>query len=162
MTTSVQTTATTSPIEASRRRTVVYWIVSLPVLLETAAGIQWDFARNPTVVDALETIRFPDYMADVLGVAKILALLAILPPGMARAKEWAYAGLCFVYFGASACHFAVDDGIGATLTPAVLGAITLASWVLRPASRRDPKPLHQAFLLGRLLGHQGIGPAAPK
>lgn len=76
---------------ASRRRTVVYWIVSLPVLLETAAGIQWDFARNPTVVDALETIRFPDYMADVLGVAKILALLAILPPGMARAKEWAYA-----------------------------------------------------------------------
>lgn len=46
---------------SGRRRDVVYWLVSLTVLAETAAGIQWDFARNPAVVEALNTIRFPDY-----------------------------------------------------------------------------------------------------
>lgn len=129
----------------SRRQQAVYWVMSLPVLVETALGIQWDFARNPTVVEALDTIRFPDYMADVLGTAKILALVALLVPGFPRLKEWAYAGLVFVYVGAAACHFAVDDDLAAILTPLVLAAIALASWALRPASRRDPKPLPQAL-----------------
>jgi hypothetical protein len=130
-----------APPATSTRRQVVYWVVSLPVLAETALGIQWDFARNPTVVDALATIGFPDYMADVLGVAKVLALAALLVPGFARLKEWAYAGLVFVYLGAAACHFSVDDEVGAVLTPLVLGLVALASWALRPASRRDPRPL---------------------
>ena len=125
----------------SRRHHILYWIVSLPILAETALGIQWDLARNPTVVAALTTIQFPDYMADVLGIAKILALLALLVPGFARLKEWAYAGLVFVYVGAAACHYAVGDTLAAILTPAALGVIALASWALRPASRRDPKPL---------------------
>ena len=131
---------------SGRRRSVVYWVVSLPVLAETALGIQWDFARHPTVVAALDTIQFPDYMADVLGVAKILALIALLAPGFPRLKEWAYAGLVFVYFGAAACHAAVGDTAGAILTPAVLGILALASWALRPAPRRDPRPLPEAWL----------------
>lgn len=137
----------------SRRQTVVYWLVSLPVLAETAAGIQWDFARNPAVVEALESIQFPDYMADVLGTAKILALIALLVPGFARLKEWAYAGLVFVYFGATACHLSVDDSVAHVLTPAVLGVIALVSWTLRPPSRRDPEPLPTAF--GRLIHYRG-------
>jgi len=46
-----------------------------------------------------------------------------------------------VYVGASACHLAVGDGLGAITTPLVLAAITLASWALRPPARRDPAPL---------------------
>jgi hypothetical protein len=128
-----------------RRRAVVYWVVSLPVLAETAAGIQWDFARNPTVVEVLDRIQFPDYMADVLGSTKILALAAVLAPGLPRLKEWAYAGLVFVYFGAAVCHVAVGDDLGGILTPAILGVITLASWALRPPSRRDPRPLGEVW-----------------
>ena len=123
------------------RRKAVYWVVSAPVIAETALGIQWDFARNPTVVQVLGTLQFPDYFADVLGVAKCLALAALLAPGLPRLKEWAYAGLTFVYFGASACHLLVGDTAGAVLTPFVLGVLGLASWALRPPSRRDPRPL---------------------
>jgi DoxX-like protein len=125
----------------TRRHTIVYWLVSAPVLAETAAGIQWDFARNPTVVTAIETIQFPDYFVDILGTAKCLALTALLVPGFARLKEWAYAGLVFVYFGAAASHLSVGDTVGAILTPLVLGLIATLSWVLRPPSRRDPRPL---------------------
>lgn len=142
---SVNTAGGTSVPVASRRRLVIYWLVSLPVLAETAAGIQWDFARNPTVVEALETIRFPDYMADVLGTAKILALIALLVPGFPRLKEWAYAGIVFVYVGAAVCHFAVNDTLGHILTPAVLAVIAMASWALRPPSRRDPRPLSSVW-----------------
>lgn len=128
-------------VRDTRRQKVVYWVVSAPVLAETAAGIQWDFARNPTVVQVLSTLQFPDYFADVLGGAKCLALAALLIPGFPRLKEWAYAGLTFVYFGASVCHVLVGDSTGAVLTPFVLGVLGLASWALRPPSRRDPRPL---------------------
>jgi hypothetical protein len=140
MQTAVEQSTPAAPHD-TRRQKVIYWLVSTPVLLETAAGIQWDFARNPTVVQALDTLGFPDYFADVLGAAKCLALAALLVPGFARLKEWAYAGLTFVYFGAAACHLLVGDTAGAILTPFVLGVLGLASWALRPPSRRDPRPL---------------------
>jgi O-antigen ligase len=140
MQTAVEQSTPAAPHD-TRRQKVIYWLVSAPVLLETAAGIQWDFARNPTVVQALGTLGFPDYFADVLGAAKCLALAALLVPGFARLKEWAYAGLTFVYFGAAACHLLVGDTAGAILTPFVLGVLGLASWALRPPSRRDPRPL---------------------
>ena len=120
MQTAVEQSTPAAPHD-TRRQKVIYWLVSAPVLLETAAGIQWDFARNPTVVQALGTLGFPDYFAEVLGVAKCLALAALLVPGFARLKEWAYAGLTFVYFGAAACHLLVGDTAGAILTP--------SSWV---------------------------------
>jgi hypothetical protein len=131
----------TATVDRSRLRTVVYWAVSAPVLLETAVGIQWDLARIPYVVDVLDRLGFPAYFATILGISKILALVALFLPGTARLKEWAYAGLVFVYVGAAACHVAVGDTLGNILTPLVLAVITLASWSLRPARRRDPVPL---------------------
>ena len=130
-----------SAVTRRRLRTGLYWAVSAPVLLETAVGIQWDLARIPYVVDVLGRLGFPAYFATILGISKILALAALVVPRTPRLKEWAYAGLTFVYLGAAACHVAVDDDLGAVITPLVLAAITLASWALRPPSRRDPSPL---------------------
>ena len=119
----------TVPVDPSRLRTVAYWAVSAPVLVETAVGIQWDLARIPYVLDVLDR-------------------LAILLPRTARLKEWAYAGLVFVYVGAAACHVAIGDTLGNILTPLVLAVITLASWSLRPAARRDPVPLGAPWRTG--------------
>ncbi len=129
------------PPGRERLRAVAYWVVSAPVLLETAVGIQWDLARVPYVVDVLGRLGLPPYLATILGMSKILALVALLLPRTPRLKEWAYAGLTFVYVGAAACHVAVGDSPAAVLTPLVLAAATLVSWALRPASRRDPLPL---------------------
>lgn len=126
---------------ATRVHVALYWIISFPVLLETAVGIQWDLARTPYVIDVLTRLGFPPYLATILGISKILALVALLMPRTPRLKEWAYAGLLFVYVGAAACHVAVGDALGAVLTPLVLAVITLASWALRPPVRRDPGPL---------------------
>ena len=137
------------PLTRRRLRSVLYWTVSAPVLLETAVGIQWDLARIPYVIDVLGRLGFPAYFATILGISKILALFALLAPGTPRLKEWAYAGLTFVYVGAAACHVAVGDGVDAVLTPLVLAALTLASWALRPVARRDPAPLDTVWRLPR-------------
>jgi hypothetical protein len=129
----------------SRKRTIAYWVVSLPVLAETALGIQWHLQRDEFVAQLLDEINFPHYFSTILVVSKILVLPALLVPGLPRLKEWAYAGLVFVYFGAAACHIAVHGRVGAILTPAIFGVITLASWALRPPSRRDPAPLPEVW-----------------
>lgn len=151
-TTSTPSAPHAGPADAVRRRrlrSAVYWLVSAPVLLETAVGIQWDLARIPYVLEILARLGFPAYFATILGISKILALLAVLAPRTPRLKEWAYAGLAFVYLGAAACHVAIGDEAGAVVTPLVLAAITLASWALRPEARRDPAPL---FAFGRVPG----------
>ena len=130
---------------SDRVRRVAYWVVTAPILLETAVGIQWDLARIPYVLDILARLGLPPYLATILGISKILALIALLWPRTPRLKEWAYAGLTFVYFGAAACHIAIGDSLAAVLIPVVLGVITLTSWALRPAARRDPAPLGTAW-----------------
>jgi hypothetical protein len=137
---------------SSRTRTVIYWIVTLPVLAETVAGIQWDLARNDYVKEIFDKIQFPYYFLTILAITKILALVALLIPRFPRLKEWAYAGLVFVYAGAASLHIAVHDSASAIATPAILGVITLASWALRPPSRRDPAPLPDAW--ARLIGRR--------
>jgi hypothetical protein len=137
---------------SSRTRTIIYWVVTLPVLAETAAGIQWDLARNDYVTEIFDKIRFPYYFLTILAIAKMLALVALLVPRFPRLKEWAYAGLVFVYAGAASLHIAVHDTVGAIVTPAILGVIALASWALRPPSRRDPAPLPDAW--ARLVGRR--------
>jgi hypothetical protein len=152
--------ALTDAAPAKRRRVlmhVLYWVVSCPVLLETAVGIQWDLARVPYVLDVLDRLGYPHYVATVLGITKILALVAILAPGFARLKEWAYAGLFFVYLMAAASHVAIGDTTGSIVTPLVLAGLTLLSWALRPAARRDPRPLPAVWRRLRVGGAGAAG-----
>ncbi|WP_328388284.1 DoxX family protein [Nocardia sp. NBC_00416] len=97
------------------------------VLAETAVGAYWDLARIDYVRDAFDRLGYPMYFATVLGAAKAAALAALLTPGHPRTKEWAYAGLVFVYGGAAASHLAVGDGPDKWATPAAFAACTFAA-----------------------------------
>jgi uncharacterized membrane protein YphA (DoxX/SURF4 family) len=102
------------------------------------------------VRDIFARIDFPLYFLNILGVAKILALIAILVPRFPRLKGWAYAGIMFVYLGAVASHVSAHDVPSAVIPLLVLAALTVASWALRPAARRDPTPLYQALRLNNI------------
>jgi hypothetical protein len=45
----------------------------------------------------------------IIGVWYVLGGVALLVPRFPRLKEWAYAGLVFIYTGAVASHLAVGD-----------------------------------------------------
>lgn len=84
----------------------------------------------------LRHLGYPDYFATISGIWKILGAVALTAPGFPRLKEWAYAGFFFELTAAAASHAAVGDGLSDIAPPLFFLALVIASWALRPASRR--------------------------
>jgi hypothetical protein len=101
-----------------------------------ALGGAWDLLRISYVRGVMEHLGYPLYILSIIGVWKIPCAVALLAPRFPRLKEWAYAGAVFNYTGAVASHIAVGDGPGKWVGPLIYAAFTLASWALRPPSRR--------------------------
>ena len=72
----------------------------------------------------------------LLGSWKVLGAAALLVPRRALLKEWAYAGAFFTYTGAIVSHLTTGYDRAEVPILAVLAALTVLSWALRPASRR--------------------------
>lgn len=128
------TNAAPSPLRARLRpfiRPAAFWLVSLPVLVESVIGAWWDLARLDYVVETFHHLGYPLYFLTIMGVAKLLAVATLLLPRLPRLKEWAYAGLVFVYGGAAISHLAVGDGASAVVSPLGFVALTVAAWALR-------------------------------
>lgn len=117
-------------------RTVFYWLFTIVVAFELAAGALWDLLRIEYVRVVLTHLGYPLYLLDILGAWRIPGALAVLAPRFPRLKEWAYAGAFFDFSGAAASHLLRGDGVGQWLPPLVFAAFTLISWGMRPASRK--------------------------
>lgn len=122
-------------------RLIAYWLLTIVVSFELAAGALWDLLRIEYVRVVLAHLGYPLYLLIILGVWRIPGALALLAPRFPRLKEWAYAGAFFNYTGAAASHFLARDGASQWAGPLILSGFTLVSWALRPASRRlQPSP----------------------
>jgi hypothetical protein len=120
---------------ASRARLIGYWIATGIITLETGVGSEWDLARVSHVRDVFDRLGYPYYLLTVLGVWKILSVVTLLAPRFPRLKEWAYAGVFFLYTGAVFSHLYMGE-VKDSLNPLFLAVLTVLSWALRPASRR--------------------------
>jgi DoxX-like family len=121
-----------------RVRTIAYWTFTLIIAWEMVAGSMWDLLQIEFTRAVFDHLGYPHYLLLIIGVWKLPCALALLAPRFERLKEWAYAGAFFNYTGAAASHFLVGDVGGKWFGPMIFGAITLASWALRPADRRLP------------------------
>jgi hypothetical protein len=109
-------------------------------ILFSAAG---ELTRNEAVLISMETLEMPVYLLTVLGVWKIVGVVALWVPVSPLIKEWAYAGFFFNLSGAllslvlSRAPF-IDDWIAA---PAAF-VLWLFSFVLyrRLQTRRVQSP----------------------
>jgi uncharacterized membrane protein YphA (DoxX/SURF4 family) len=99
-----------------------------------------DVMKGPDVLAGMAHLGYPAYLATLLGVWKLLGAVAVLVPGFPRVKEWAYAGMFFDLTGASVSHAASGDPAGNVLTPLFILALVVASYLLRPESRRLVSP----------------------
>jgi hypothetical protein len=120
-------------------RSIAYWVFTVIVAFELAAGALWDLLRIEFVRVVLTHLGYPLYLLTILGVWRIPGALVLLVPRFERLKEWAYAGAFFNYTGAAASHFLAGDRAGQWAGPLILSLFTLVSWALRPPSRRLPK-----------------------
>ena len=101
------------------------------------AGIG-ELSRNQGLVQILVQLGYPAYLLTILGVWKLLGVIALLVPGFPRLKEWAYAGFFFDLTGAAVWFIArggYPDPGNVNWLPIILIPILLASWALRLPSR---------------------------
>ena len=127
-------------------RQIHYWVATgFAGVALTAIGVV-DIVRVPAVMEALHHLGYPSYLSTILGVAKLLGVLAIVTPGHARLKEWAYAGFFFDLFGAAVSHAVSGDPAVNVLVPLVLLAVVMTSWTLQPAREANGavEPVHHA------------------
>ena len=89
-------------------------------------------------VDLIVHLGYPLYFLYILGVWKILGVIAILIPKFSLLKEWAYAGFFFAMSGAVFSHIASGDSVNEMVPSLVLLILTVVSWYFRPADRKIP------------------------
>jgi len=118
------------------RKQLAYWITTgLFGLVLGFSGVA-HFTHLPSMVEAMTGMGYPLYFMQIIGLAKILGVVAILIPGQPLLKEWAYAGLAFNLIGATASHALSGDDISHTIRPFVVLLLGAASYLLRPGERR--------------------------
>jgi uncharacterized membrane protein YphA (DoxX/SURF4 family) len=119
-----------------KTKTIAYFATTSLVALDFLAGGVANLARPPMVLEGMAHLGYPAYFASILGFWKVLGAVAILAPRFPRLKEWAYAGIMFDLTSAAVSHGVSGDGVGHVSAPLVIAALTIASWALRPESRR--------------------------
>ena len=108
---------------------ITYWattgIISFMMLYSAYA-----YFGNPQIKDAFVHLGFPDWFRQELGIAKLLGAIALIVPMIpARIKEWAYFGFFVNFFSAFLAHFVSGDPVNNQVTPLVLLAILIVSYI---------------------------------
>ncbi|RXM48888.1 DoxX family protein [Flavobacterium sp. YO12] len=120
----------------SKRNKIIYWIATLWLALGmTATGIV-QLLKIKDETEMITRLGYPLYFLTLLGVWKLLGVIAILIPKFSLLKEWAYAGFFFAMTGAVFSHFAVGDSAKDYFGPILLIVLTIVSWYFRPAERK--------------------------
>ncbi|NOU73911.1 DoxX family protein [Paenibacillus sp. LMG 31458] len=122
-----------------RGKVIAYWVTTSLLAFFLGSGGIGELSHQWGTLGTVEILGYPVYFLTILGIWKVLGTIAILLPGLPRLKEWAYAGIFFGMTGAAASHAIVGD-YGAyafhIFSPLSFAILALASWTLRPKSRR--------------------------
>jgi uncharacterized membrane protein YphA (DoxX/SURF4 family) len=123
----------------TKRNKIIYWISTIWLALgmvATGAGQLIKMKAGQGGVEMITHLGYPVYLLTLLGVWKILGVVAVLIPKFPLLKEWAYAGIFFVMSGAIFSHIAIGDSSSAIFPSLLLLFLTAVSWYFRPADRK--------------------------
>jgi uncharacterized membrane protein YphA (DoxX/SURF4 family) len=127
---------------AGRAGKIIYWIatiwLSLGMVSTGAVQLLQVKGDGPGSVESMTNLGYPVYFVTLLGIGKILGVVALLIPGFPLLKEWAYAGFFFMMTGAVFTHIAADNSMSETFPSLLLLILTAVSWYFRPADRKLP------------------------
>lgn len=118
------------------RNRIIYWLFTLWMGLGWVSFGIIQVVRTPAEVARITKLGFPAYVLILLGVAKLLGVVAVLIPGYPIVKEWAYAGFIFTLVGALYSHVSMSDPLVDMIPALLLLVLTMISYYFRPASRK--------------------------
>jgi uncharacterized membrane protein len=117
-----------------KARNIFFWTTTAWVagVMGISGGLS--VAHKRSMMEGFAHLGYPVYFANLLGVAKLLGVCALLVPGFARIKEWAYTGFAITIFSASYSHLFAGDGLQSLEPLVTLAALAVSYWT-RPADR---------------------------
>ena len=97
---------------------IVYWVSTIWLasgMLATGVlqlfKVKAEGAVAPPGVYGIAQLGYPVYLLTILGVWKVLGVVAMLIPKYPLLKEWTYAGFFFAMSGAAFSHAAVGHSL---------------------------------------------------
>ena len=120
----------------SQRNKMLYWVVTGFLAIAMTAGGTQQMLQIGGYNQIATRLGYPLYLLSIIGVWKILGVVAILLPKYPLLKEWAYAGIFFVLSGAALSHMAAGQSFAEAMPSLFLLLITVLSWYFRPADRK--------------------------
>ena len=127
----------------AKRNKIIYWISTIWLasgMLATGTlqlfKVKAEGAVAPPGVDGITHLGYPIYLLTILGIWKILGVVALLIPKFPLLKEWAYAGFFFAMSGAAFSHVASGDSMNEISPSLLLLILTVVSWYFRPSDRK--------------------------
>jgi len=110
----------------SKTTKILYWITTILFSLAILMGV----IPSEQGKELMTHLGYPLYLMTILGIAKVLGVIAIVQQKYKTLKEWAYAGFTFDILGASLSFYFVGDGLVAALTTLIFLLVMFASYFL--------------------------------
>src|SRR3989338_3551310 len=107
---------------------IIYWAFTILFCLGMLFSGVSELMQTPQSVEVLKHLGYPAYLNIILGIAKVLGVLAILQWKFKTIKEWAYAGFAIDFLGASASLYFAGDGILVALSTLPFFAVMFTSY----------------------------------
>lgn len=119
----------------ANRNKIIYWFFTIWLSLGMVSSGIVQLLKMKEETGFIIQLGYPGYFLTILGVWKILGVVAVLIPKFPLLKEWAYAGFFFAMSGAAFSHIA-SGTLNDIFPPLLLLVLTVISWYFRPASRK--------------------------
>ena len=119
-----------------KRTKIIYWIATIWLSLGMLSTGIVQVLQTDEEVEMITRLGYPVYLLTIIGIWKILGVIAVLIPKFPLVKEWAYAGFFIAMSGAISSHLINGDEAKEIFGPTLLLILTLVSWYFRPADRK--------------------------
>jgi hypothetical protein len=120
----------------TKRNKIIYWIATVWLALGMVSTGSVQLLKVKEEVDNMHHLGYPLYFLTLLGMWKLLGVVAVLIPKFPVLKEWAYAGFFFAMTGAAFSRIAAGDPLSQVFPSLLLLTLTVVSWYFRPADRK--------------------------
>ena len=120
----------------TKRNNIIYWISTLWLALGMVSTGLVQLLKVEKEVNSITHLGYPVYLLTILGIWKLLGVVAVLIPKFSLLKEWAYAGFFFAMSGAALSRLAAGDGMNEIFPSLLLLVLAIISWYFRPPGRK--------------------------
>lgn len=114
-------------------RSTVHRLSTVLFCIGIFPGAIMDIVQPPVAIEAMAILGLPLYVLTLIGIWKVLGVLALASFRWPTLREWAYAGFVIDLTGAAWCHAAVGDTLPSIVIPLVFLLPLGVSWTTRSA-----------------------------